>query len=212
MARDIAIFGAGGFGRETLLMIRQINQVQHDWNVIGFFDDELPKGTEENGFKILGGLTELNEVGEKLCMAIAVADPVIRKRIVGKIKNSNLDFPVLKHPHNFLGDDRTNQFGQGCIITAGNILTTTIQLKEFVIVNLACTIGHDAHIGRFTTLMPGCSISGKVNVGEASLIGSGARILQNISIGDYCKVGAGAVVIKNSGSNVTLVGVPAKEV
>lgn len=212
MARDIVIFGAGGFGRETALMIRQINKVQHHWNLIGFFDDALPRGTEVEGIKILGGLQELNQVGEKISVAVAVADPVTRKRIITNIKNDNIEFPILKHPHSFLGDDTSNQFGRGCIITAGNIFTINIRLEEFVIVNLACTIGHDARIGSFTTIMPGCSISGKVSIGEVTLIGTGARILQNITIGVACKVGAGGVVIKDCGSNTTLVGVPAKEI
>ncbi len=212
MAHNIAIFGAGGLGRETALMIRQINEAQNDWNLIGFFDDALPEGSEVDGFKILGGLSELNQAGEKLSLIIAIADPVVRKEIVESIKNDKLDFPVIKHPHNFLGDDRTNQFGRGCIITAGNIFTTNVHLNEFVIVNLACTIGHDVQIGSFSTLMPACSISGNVKIGESTLIGSGARILQNITVGNRCKVGGGAVVVKDSRSDVTLVGVPAKEI
>jgi sugar O-acyltransferase (sialic acid O-acetyltransferase NeuD family) len=212
MMRDIAIVGAGGFGRETALMIRQMNQVKPDWNVIGFFDDGIQKGSEVDGIKILGGLSEVNDIREKLSLALAIAEPQIRKNIVSRIKNNNIDFPVLKHPTSLLGDEITNRFGRGTIITAGNILTTHIQLGEFVIVNLASTIGHDVHIGSFATIMPGCSISGKVMIGEVTMIGSGARILPNITIGDACKVGAGAVIIKNSGSNVTLVGVPAREV
>ncbi len=212
MANNIAIFGAGGFGRETALMIRQINQVRNNWNIIGFFDDGLPKGTEVDGLRILGGLSELNQIGEKLSVVVTIAEPILRKKIVADIKNNNIDFPVLKHPHNFLGDDVTNQFGRGSIITAGSIFTTNVRLEEFVIINLACTIGHDVRIGSFSTLMPGCSISGNVTIGESTLIGSGARILQNITIGKECKVGAGAVVIADSANNVTLVGVPAKAI
>ena len=35
--REIAIFGAGGFGREVLLTIRQINKIDKCWNPLGFF-------------------------------------------------------------------------------------------------------------------------------------------------------------------------------
>jgi sugar O-acyltransferase (sialic acid O-acetyltransferase NeuD family) len=211
MTRDVAIVGAGGFGRETALMIRQMNQVKPDWNLIGFFDDGAQKGTEVAGLKILGGLLEVNAVRERLSLVIAIGEPKTRKNIVSRIKNDNVDFPVLIHPASMVGDDITNRFGRGTIITAGNILTTNIQLGEFVIVNLACTIGHDARIDKFATLLPACSISGKVTIGELTTIGSGARILQNITIGKNCKVGAGAVVIGNSSDNVTLVGVPASE-
>ncbi|MEO7990177.1 MAG: NeuD/PglB/VioB family sugar acetyltransferase [Chryseolinea sp.] len=212
MVHNLAIFGAGGFGRETALMIRQINQMHHDWNIIGFFDDGLAKGSEVDGLRILGGLSELNRVGDRLSVVVTLAEPLLRKKIVTSIRNNNIDFPVLKHPHNFLGDDATNRFGRGSIITAGNIFTTNIRVAEFAIVNLACTIGHDVQIGSFSTLMPGCGISGNVKIGESTLIGSGAKILQNITVGNECKVGAGAVVIGDSANNVTLVGVPAKAI
>lgn len=211
MTSDLAIFGAGGFGRETAWMIRQMNQLQADWNLIGFFDDGFQKGSEVDGIKILGGLSDVNKVREKLFLVIAIAEPVLRMSIVSHIKNDNIDFPVLKHPRSILGDEATNQFGRGSIITAGNIFTIYIQLGEFVIVNLACTIGHDVRIDSFTTVMPGCSISGNVKIGESTLIGTGVQILQNITIGKKNKVGAGAVVIRDSKDDVTLVGVPASE-
>src|SRR6187549_2900118 len=136
MTRNIAIVGAGGFGRETALMIRQMNQARADWNVIGFFDDGFQRNTEVDGIKIIGGLSELNGIREQVSLAVAIAEPQIRKNIVERIKNDNLDFPVLKHPNSMLGDETTNRFGRGTIITAGNILTTHIQFGEFVIVNL----------------------------------------------------------------------------
>jgi len=37
--KKIAIIGAGGFGRETLLAVHQINGCQEEWKIIGFFDD-----------------------------------------------------------------------------------------------------------------------------------------------------------------------------
>ena len=37
--RDIAIYGAGGFGREVLAMLEDINAKDHGFNFIGFFDD-----------------------------------------------------------------------------------------------------------------------------------------------------------------------------
>ena len=44
MKKDIAIFGAGGFGREVLALIKEINRIEPQWNILGFFDDGLEKG------------------------------------------------------------------------------------------------------------------------------------------------------------------------
>lgn len=47
LMKDIAIFGAGGFGREVACLIRSINECidvdEERWNFIGFFDDVKEK-------------------------------------------------------------------------------------------------------------------------------------------------------------------------
>lgn len=208
---QIAIFGAGGFGRETALLIRQINQAEPQWNLIGFFDDGLKKDTIVEGLPVLGGLPEVNMIAESLSLVVAVADPRLRMNIVNAIKNEFVSFPVIAHPGAILGSE-TNWFGRGTIITAGCVLTTGIVMGEFTIINLMTTIGHDAQVGSFCSIMPGCSISGNVTIGEGCFLGTGVRILQNVTIGKTCVVGAGAVVIKNFADDLTIVGVPASSI
>ena len=61
--KDIAIYGAGGFGREVASMIKRINRVEQQWRFIGFFDDDSnhkPKGSSNEYGTILGGIDELN--------------------------------------------------------------------------------------------------------------------------------------------------------
>ncbi|MDR1459358.1 MAG: serine acetyltransferase, partial [Bacteroidales bacterium] len=43
--KDIAIYGAGGLGREIACLIRHINENEPTWNLIGFFDDGKAKGS-----------------------------------------------------------------------------------------------------------------------------------------------------------------------
>ena len=52
--KDIAIFGVGGFGREVLALIQDINRVEPQWNIVGFFDDGYEKGLMINGYPTLG--------------------------------------------------------------------------------------------------------------------------------------------------------------
>lgn len=57
---DIAIYGVGGFGREVLTLIQDINSAEQVYNLVGFFDDGVTKGTVVNGFPVLGGADDLN--------------------------------------------------------------------------------------------------------------------------------------------------------
>ncbi|NOT76604.1 MAG: acetyltransferase [Cyclobacteriaceae bacterium] len=207
--KDIAIYGAGGFGRETALLLHQINLQSAQWNFIGFYDDKLKIGLQVDKHKVLGGIKELNKVSDSMNIAIAISDPLIRKSIVEKI-NGPFQFPTIIHPACQTGDEN-NKFGKGCILTSGVIFTTGIELKDFVIVNLLSTIGHDVVLENYSTIMPGCSISGYVQIGECSMMGTGARILQNLKIGSHCKIGAGAVVTQNFPDHKTIVGIPAYE-
>ncbi len=208
--RDLIIYGGGGFGRETALMIAQINSVRPSWRVIGFCDDNLSKGMIVDNIPVIGGLVDLNSYAQAVSVTIAVADPQTRMKIRDGIRNPKVDYPALVHPSVMGGDLARNKIGEGSIVTAGNIFTTNIQIQAFVIVNLACTIGHDVVIGDFSSIMPGCSISGAVNIGRATLIGTGARILPGVEIGESCRVGAGAVVTKPVAASETVVGIPAK--
>lgn len=206
--KDIAIYGAGGFGRETALLIQQINATSPSWNILGFFDDGLTMGDTVDGLKILGGIAEALKY--KGALVIAVADPSTRKKIVSKSDDPSMDFPTLVHPQAQLGSRNFNKIDRGCIITAGVVLTTHIKLEQFCIINLTSTIGHDVTIGAYSTIMPGCSISGNVTIGEGCLFGTGSRTLQNITIGHHSIIGAGAVVTKDIEAGKTVVGVPAR--
>ena len=210
MIQDLAIYGAGGFGREMALMVEQVNAVRKQWNPIGFFDDGKKVGERIDALPVLGGVDALNQWKTPLAVVMALADAPVRKAVVEKITNKEIDFPVLIHPNSLAGS-AGNRFGRGTLITAGCILTTGIELEDFVIINLSTTIGHDVRIGSFTSVMPGCNISGGVTIGDGTLVGTGTQILQYLSVGDNCKIGAGAVVTKAVKNGTTVMGVPAKE-
>jgi sugar O-acyltransferase (sialic acid O-acetyltransferase NeuD family) len=208
--KNLAIYGAGGFGRETALLINQINAKNPTWRLAGFYDDGLAAGTDIDGLSVLGGMDELNAVKVVTGIAIAIADPIIKKGVFERITNRQLTFPSVIHPTFSMGASG-NRIGKGCILTAGCILTTGIFLGDFVIINLLSSVGHDVRIGNFSSIMPGCSVSGNVKIGESTSIGTGARILQNLSVGSRCKVGAGAVLTRDFPDDKTIVGVPAEE-
>jgi sugar O-acyltransferase (sialic acid O-acetyltransferase NeuD family) len=207
--KKIAIYGAGGFGRETALLIQQINMSSPQWEVSGFYDDGLRPGTRVGQWITLGGMEAFAD-SDIENIVVAIADPRIRESIVKKTDNGRIHFPSLIHPRCETGDPG-NKFGKGCILTAGVIMTTGVVLGDFVILNLLSTIGHDVRVGDFSIIMPGCSISGNVTIGKNNIVGTGARILQNHVVGDHCRIGAGAVVTQNFSDHKTIVGIPAYE-
>ncbi len=193
-------------------MVKQINAVSPEWQVLGFYDDAKVKGSFVDDLPVLGSLEDLNAAAGTKAIVLAVADPMLRKRIKESIQLENVSYPALIHPSADPGDLERNRFGEGILITAANVLTTAVVVEDFSIINLGCTIGHDVTIGSFSTIMPGCSISGAVKIGTEVLIGSGARILPGVLVGDRSKVGAGAVILQDVAPGVSVVGVPGRVV
>ena len=77
--KDIAIFGVGGFGREVLALIQDINRVESQWNIVGFFDDGYEKGLMINGYPTLGKIEDLNNWETDIAIAISIGSPVVKK-------------------------------------------------------------------------------------------------------------------------------------
>lgn len=207
----IAIIGAGGFGREVKMLIDQINAVSKKYEFIGFYDDGKEQGTLINNYPVLGKVSDLNSVNEELLVALALGNPEYKKKVVGLIENQNITFETLIHPSVLIGNDEVS-IGKGTIICAGNIITCNISIKDFVTINLACTIGHDTVLENFVSLMPAVNVSGEVVLEEAVYVGTGAKIINQVSVGKNTTIGAGAVVSKSIPENCTAVGIPAKPI
>ncbi len=210
--KKIAIFGAGGFGREVHFLINQINAARQTYEFIGYFDDGIDKGSLVNDYPVLGGIKELNAWKESLSLVLAIGDPKTKKKIVDEISNSTIAFPVLIHPNVLIGDMKYNSIGEGSIICAGNIITVNINIGRHVILNLSCTTGHDTNIGDFCSFMPTVNISGEVEIAKCVYVGTGAKIINQLTIGENTIIGSGAVVSKSLPSNCTAVGIPAKPI
>jgi sugar O-acyltransferase (sialic acid O-acetyltransferase NeuD family) len=205
--KKIAVFGAGGFGKEVMMLIEQINAFKVQRQILGFYDDGVAKGTIIDEYEVLGSLSDLNAVTDDISVAVAIGNSQIRFNIVSWLSNSYLSYPVLMHPIVLTGKHVTIE--EGTIITANNILTVNIEFGKFVILNLACTVGHDVILEDFTSFMPSVNVSGGVKVRKGAYAGTGAQILNHLEIGEWTKIGAGAVVRESLPAHCTAVGVPA---
>lgn len=209
---EIAIFGAGGFGREVKTIIDAINKISiNKYNFIGFFDDGIEINTQINNFPVLGGVKELNSWKSELALVIAIGTPSIKTAILKKIINPQINYPTIIHPKASISDDFV-KIGNGCVICEGTIITCNIEIGDFVILNLLCTVGHDSIIGDYCAFMPSVNISGEVNIRNGVYVGTGAKIINQLEIGSNTIVGAGAVVSKSLPNNCTAVGIPAKPI
>ena len=209
MLKDIAIYGAGGFGREVACLLHAVNRKNPEWNFVGFFDDNKPEGTFADYGEVLGGMDELNSWKEELSVVIAVGVPPVIKELAGHIVNPRISYPNIIAPDTVMLDPDRVAFGRGNILCTGCILSTNVQTGDFNILNSAVTLGHDTRIGSFNCIMSSVNISGNVSVGDGNFFGVKSTVLQGVRIGDGVRVGAGSVVMRNTADNFLYMGNPA---
>lgn len=213
--KDIAIYGAGGFGREVACLIHSINDACDEdcdkWNLIGFFDDGIEKGTKNEYGEILGGKEELNSWTSKLAIALGFGSPAVIKNAVDNIKNPNVYFPNIISPDVKFFDKDNFSIGIGNIICAQCLLSCNVHIGNYNIFNFRSSAAHDSQIGNFNVLMPDVKVSGRVKMGDGNLLGVGCAIIQMCKIGNDAIISAGSVLYGNAKDGKTYMGNPARK-
>jgi sugar O-acyltransferase (sialic acid O-acetyltransferase NeuD family) len=206
--KKIVIAGAGGFGREVLEIYKEQNKIQNQWDILGFLDEKSALwGNLINNYPLLGGFDWFDTNKDVGCV-IAIGDPKIRLRIAELLEKKGVTFYNAIHPSVIISDFVS--LGKGVIICAGSIISVNSTINNHVIINLNCTIGHDAVLENFCSIMPGVSISGEDHLGEGVYVGAGATLIQQVQVGEWSLIGAGATVLVDVPKHVTAFGMPAK--
>ena len=210
--KKIAIYGAGGFGREVACLLNKINEVEPTWELVGFFDDGIEKGSQISHFgKVLGGIDELNAWTSELSIAITIGSPKIVQILVSKITNPNIQFPNIIAPTVYFADKDTFKIGKGNIIQKPCSFSCDVTIGDFNVMDGADVFGHDDVVGSFNTFMPAMRISGEVTIGDGNFFGVGSIILQQIKIGNNVRLGAGSVLMRKPKEGCLYMGNPAKK-
>jgi sugar O-acyltransferase (sialic acid O-acetyltransferase NeuD family) len=205
--KKLAIIGSGGFGREVAWLVERINQFKPTWELIGFIDDYITSNDViVNGYPVLGGCDWLKDQQDEIYAVCAIGSSKNRKSVVNKLEG--VRFASLIDPSVIMSNRAV--IGEGSIICAGSILTVDVNIGKHVIINLDCTIGHDAILMDFVTLYPSVNVSGNTVLDECVEMGTGSQIIQKLKVGEGTIVGAGTVVVKDLPNGCTAVGSPAK--
>ncbi len=209
--RKIAIAGAGGFSKEVLLSINDVNKRENRWQFLGFFDDKVPKGDFFMGYMVLGNINDLNQIDEEIDVIIAAGRSSNIISILGKLKTDKLVFPNLIHPNTEFIHKDSLIMGRGNIIQPYSSLSADNKIGNFNVFNASVRVGHDTIIGDYNTFATATLISGGVKIGDQNDFGMSSGILQYKSVGNRNVIAPMSVLFRSVKDGGHYMGVPARD-
>ena len=211
MSQLIGIYGASGFGKEVMPLVRQQYPQLNQENFV--YVDDGDKLDKLDDYKVLNYQQFLQQSATKKCITIAIANSQVREKLNAKLVQENIEI-INVIANNALQYDNITM-GEGSIICGFVHLTSNIKIGKGFHANIYSYIAHDCVIGDFVTFAPRVSCNGNVHIEDHAYIGTGAVLRQGtpdkpLIIGKGAIVGMGAIVTKDVPAGVTVVGNPAR--
>jgi len=201
----LAIYGAGGLGREVFALASVINEKNQRWTSIFFIDDIHPNRLLNNVSVIeFSAAVDIKDIE---CV-VAVGEPMLRNKLIKKIKASGIPLATLVHPD---VDISTSTFlGEGVVVCKQAFISCDCVISNNAFIQPQVYVGHDCHIGESSVISPGVMLGGNCKIGSGVFIGMNACIKENKGVGNSVIIGMGAVVVNDIEENIIASGNPAR--
>lgn len=204
----LGIYGAGGLGREVLVLAIQINEFYHNWDKIVFIDDQVGVEFIEEAkvYKYLDFAAEFSH--EDAQISIALGEPYYREKLAMRVMIQGFELAILVHPSVYI--HKSTQIESGSIICSGSFISCNSKICKNVLIQPHVNIGHDCVIGDHSVLSGFANLGGHCTIHERTYIALSVCIRDQVNIGSDTIVGMGSIVTKDIPDQVIALGNPAR--
>ncbi|MBS0503448.1 MAG: acetyltransferase [Proteobacteria bacterium] len=204
--RCIAVYGASGFGREVMPLVR--GQYGGEGTEFVFVDDGAADGKSVLSFDEF-----LRRPQASRQIVIAIANSAVREKLAARCVKAGIESLDVKAANASILDDVV--LGEGSILCGFTQMTSNIRIGRYFHANIYSYVAHDCVIGDFVTFAPGVKCNGNIHIDDHAYVGTGAILKQGtpdkpLRIGRGAVIGMGAVVTKDVAPGETVVGNPAR--
>ena len=207
----IGVYGASGFGKEVMPLVRQQYPTLLQAQFV--FIDDGQAGSALNGYPVLSYADFVSHSAQHKAVTIAIANSRVREKLVIRLDQDGIQHLAVQAANTVVLDQV--EIGEGSLLCPFSCLTSNIKIGKFFHANIYSYVAHDCIIGDYVTFAPGVKCNGNIHIEDHAYIGTGAVIKQGtpdkpLVIGKGAVVGMGAVVTKSVPAGVTVVGNPAR--
>lgn len=228
--KNLLIIGAGGFGREVLMMAIDNPCYGVDWVIKGFLDSRstildgfskdsnlLPDAMDysaekrqhyNRNYPIIGDPLTYDPLPDDVFIC-AVGAPADRRKYAEPLIAKGAQFIRLVHPLSAISTFA--EIGIGSIIGAYASMSPDSKIGRHVSISSYTAIAHDVKIEDWVEIGAHCLVAGNVSVGTGARIHPGSIITPKAQIGEHAVIAAGSVVFKHIPANTTVMGNPARK-
>lgn len=209
----LGVYGASGFGREVLPIVRaNIDAAEWKTTRLVFVDDGM-KAEEVNSHRVMSYQEFIKQDADEKHLVFAIAASEIRQRLVERAERDGVSAVQVFAKNSLIMDEV--DIALGAVVCPFVTLTSNIRIGQHFHANIYSYVAHDCIVGDYVTFAPAVRCNGNVIIEDHVYVGTGAVIKQGrpddpLIIGRGAVIGMGAVVTKSVAAGTTVVGNPAR--
>ena len=193
--KRLAIIGAKEFAEQITDFAIQTGQFE----VVGYYDNLVPKGAVVNGRPVLGTVADAvsgfeGHVFDEIFIGVGYTRFDLREQfylqLKGKVPFANIIMPSAEVAP-------TAQLGEGVYVGPHTTIAAHTVVDNNVFVHGNCLLGHDSHIHSHSYFSGRDYMAGFCDVGEKVFVGLSVCVADHIHITDNVWVGIGSIVAKD---------------
>lgn len=200
-ARAVVIAGMGGFGLEVAdyLGTEAVLGGLPIAGVLADHQDEAQLGAIQLPY--LGSITDFKAPNGEI-VVVAVGSTAGRRSILERLWANGVRTPAFAHGNVVMSAHAS--VARGVIICPFSIVSRRATVHEGSLLNVHCSVGHDATVGAYSVLSPFSALNGHAGVGSDCFLGTRATIYPKTCIGDGCIVDTHTGVRASTGDNMMI--------
>ncbi len=210
--KKLIIIGGKGNALSIASMVESNNQLNPEWEILGFFNDSDAIGSYIGDYQVIGRPEDMkSEKYNDVNYIYALITLPYGENNTKRLEEIGLPlerFATIIHHSAYVS--QYSQIGFGVVIMPFVYIGPNTRISNHVTLLAGSSLGHDSVLNDYSYLGNNAIIGAYVTVGKGVFIGTNATIIERVTLNEWCAVGIGSVIIRDVETKKVVAGNPAR--